>query len=88
MTVSAGLEGDIRDIDCRRAVDLMSDYLDGRLDGADRTRLDQHLADCPYCVEYLAQLRATIDALGRAQPADLSDEALAELVHVYRTWKQ
>ena len=65
----------------------MSDYLDGRLAGRDRTRLEAHLSDCPHCSEYLAQLRITIDALGRAEPDALSDEALAELVGLYRRWR-
>ena len=72
---------------CRQALALMSDYLDGALSSGDRARLDEHLADCPHCAEYLAQLRITIDALGRAQPADLSDDALDELVAVYRRWR-
>jgi anti-sigma factor RsiW len=72
---------------CREAVALMSDYIDGLLDETDRTRLDAHLADCPLCVEYLAQLRATIDALGQAEPEDLSEEALDEFVSLYREWR-
>ena len=77
-----------RDIACRQAVELMSDYLDGRLEERDRVRLERHLDDCPHCVEYLAQLRVTIDALGRAEPDDLSDEALDELVDLYRRWRR
>jgi anti-sigma factor RsiW len=71
---------------CRDAVALMSDYLDGRLDERDRARLEEHLAACPHCTEYLAQLRVTIDALGRAAPNDLSPAALDELVELYRQW--
>jgi anti-sigma factor RsiW len=76
-----------RDLACREAIELMSDYLDGRLDEADRVRLERHLQECPYCGEYLAQLRVTIDALGRAEPADLTDEALDDLVALYRRWR-
>jgi anti-sigma factor RsiW len=72
---------------CRQAVALMSDYLDGRLGGRDRTLLDAHLAGCPHCTEYLAQLRVTIDTLGRAEPEDLSDHAVDELVALYRQWR-
>ena len=72
---------------CRDAVALMSDYLDGNLDDRDRARLEGHLAGCPHCTEYLAQLRATIDALGRAEPEDLSDDALEELVDLYHRWQ-
>ena len=52
-----------RQLVCREAVALMSDYVDGVLDQRDRGRLDAHLADCELCTEYLAQLRATIDVL-------------------------
>jgi anti-sigma factor RsiW len=76
-----------RTLVCRDAVALMSDYIDGALDDRDRNRLDAHLADCPHCTEYLAQLRATIDALGHAEPDDLSDEALDEFVDLYRQWR-
>ena len=76
-----------RSLVCRRAVELMSDYLDGRLDRRDHARLEAHLAACPHCSEYLAQLRVTIDALGRAEPTDLSDDALDELVGLYRRWR-
>jgi anti-sigma factor RsiW len=72
---------------CREAVALMSDYLDGRLLPRDLERLEAHLAACPHCSEYLAQLRVTIDALGRAEPDALTDEALDELVSLYRRWR-
>ena len=71
---------------CRQAVALMADYLDGTLDGRDRQRLENHLRGCPHCSEYLAQLRATIDALGHAEPEALSDDALDEIVTLYRRW--
>jgi len=65
----------------------MADYLDGGLAPRDRQRLEAHLADCPHCSEYLAQLRVTIDALGRAVPDALTDDALNELVGLYRRWR-
>ena len=76
-----------RDIACRHAIELMSDYLDGRLEQGDRTRLERHLDDCPYCGEYLAQLRITIDSLGHAEPADLSEQAVDDLVELYQRWR-
>lgn len=71
---------------CREAVALMTAYLDGALKERDRARLEAHLAACPHCSEYLAQLRATIDVLGHAEPEDLSDEALDEFVGLYQRW--
>ena len=76
-----------RELVCREAVALMADYLDGTLRGADRARLERHLAACPHCTEYLAQLRVTIDMLGRVEPAALPDEALDDLVALYRRWQ-
>lgn len=76
-----------RSLVCRQAVALMGDYLDGRLSEREGARLESHLAACPHCSEYLAQLRITIDALGRAEPDVLTDEGLDELVAVYRRWR-
>jgi anti-sigma factor RsiW len=72
---------------CRDAVALMAAYLDGVLPAPDRERLETHLAGCPHCSEYLAQLEATIEALGRVEPQDLPDETVDELVTLYRHWQ-
>ena len=65
----------------------MADYLDGRLSPRDLARLEKHLAACPHCSEYLAQLRVTIDALGHVEPDALTTDALDELVGLYRRWQ-
>jgi anti-sigma factor RsiW len=77
-----------RAIVCREAVELMSDYLDGALAAGERRRLEAHLAGCAHCSEYLRQLEESVAALGRVEPEALSDEALGELVSVYRRWKR
>ena len=56
---------------CREAVALMAAYLDGALPASDRARLEGHLADCPHCSEYLAQLRVVIEVSGEVTPDDL-----------------
>ena len=71
---------------CREAVSLMVAYLDGALGPRDHARLELHLADCPHCSEYLAQIRATIDTLGRIEADHLPDDAVDELVALYRRW--
>ena len=74
-------------IACRDAVALMTAYLDGELDDRERDLLEEHLTECPHCEEYLAQLRVTVDALGHATPDDLPEEAVDELVELYRRWR-
>jgi anti-sigma factor RsiW len=75
-----------RTLVCREAVELMSDYLEDALTPRDRRRLENHLADCPHCSEYLRQLEVSIAALGRVEPEALPDETLDALVNVYRRW--
>ena len=72
---------------CRDAVALMAAYLDDALPESDRSRLEDHLADCPHCSEYLAQIRVVIDVAGEVTPEALDDEALDDLVELYRNWR-
>jgi anti-sigma factor RsiW len=76
-----------RELVCREAVALMTEYLDDVLPARDRARLEAHLDRCPHCTEHLAQLRITIETMGRAQPEDLPAEALDDLVDLYRQWR-
>lgn len=75
------------DLVCREAVELVTDYLEGTLSRRDHDRLEAHLAECPHCTEYLAQMRTTIAAVGRVEPESLAPEALDELVGLYRRWQ-
>ena len=75
-----------RDLACREAVELVTDYLEGALSADDRSRLEGHLANCPHCTEYLAQMRRTLDLLGRIEPEALEPQVQDELVALYRRW--
>jgi anti-sigma factor RsiW len=77
----------VRDLVCQQAVELVTDYLEGRLSRPARRRFETHLADCPHCTEYLAQMRATISLTGRLAPEDLSPPMRDEFVELYRRWK-
>ena len=76
-----------RAVVCQEAVELVTDYLEGALSRRDRARLEAHLAGCPHCHEYLAQMRATIAALGRVEPDELAPEVRDELVSLYEAWR-
>ena len=72
---------------CQQVVELVTDYLEGALPGADRQRFERHLAGCPHCTEYLAQMRETIRLAGRVAPEDLTPVMRAELTDLYRRWR-
>ena len=76
-----------QDLVCRQAVELVTDYLEGALTGRERARLEAHLAACPHCSEYLAQMRRTLDLLGRVEPEELDPRVQDDLVALYRRWQ-
>jgi anti-sigma factor RsiW len=75
-----------RDVVCQQAVELVTDYLEGALSRADRRRFEAHLAECPHCTEYLAQMRRTIELTGSITPEDLSPQVQDEFIVLYRQW--
>ncbi len=76
-----------KDLACREAVELVTEYLEGALSRRDRRRLEAHLAACPNCEAYLEQIRTTINLTGSIEPEDLSPEARDELTELYRRWR-
>jgi anti-sigma factor RsiW len=76
-----------RDLVCQRAVELVTDYLEGTLSRSARRRFEAHLAVCPHCTEYLAQMRETISLTGRLAPEDLTPQLRDEFVDLYRRWQ-
>lgn len=69
---------------CRELVELITDYLEGRLSPADRERFEAHLAECGPCRTYLEQFRQTIALLGRLPEETLSDEVRGALLTAFR----
>ena len=76
-----------RDLVCQQAVELVTDYLEGALPRADRRRYETHLAGCPHCTEYLAQMRKTIELTGTLTPDDLTPHMQDEFIALYRQWR-
>jgi anti-sigma factor RsiW len=73
---------------CRELVEVITDYIEGTLPDDDRRRFEEHLGECPYCVSYLEQMRATIDTLGELREESLAPEVRNELLEAFRGWKQ
>ena len=76
-----------RDLVCQQAVELVTDYLEGTLSRLARRRFEAHLAGCPHCTEYLAQMRETISCSGRLTPEDLTPQMRDEFVDLFRRWQ-
>lgn len=77
------------DLPCAMVVDLITDYLDDAMSPPERTRLDDHLAECDDCVTVLDQFRTTITVTGRLASDDVDrlDEATrAQLISVFQQW--
>jgi len=76
------------ELNCQQLVELVSDYLEGALGPADVARFEGHIAACEGCREYLAQMRLTIQALGRLPEESIPPAAREELLTAFRTWRK
>ena len=71
---------------CKEFVELVTEYLEGRLPDEDVRRFDEHMEDCFWCARYLEQMRTTIKVVGRIEEEDLSPDAKDALLHAVRDW--
>jgi anti-sigma factor RsiW len=78
--------GENGDISCQELVELVTDYLEAALPEADRARFEAHLAECPHCEEYVAQIRQTIDIVGELTAEMISLERRQQLLEAFRGW--
>jgi anti-sigma factor RsiW len=72
---------------CREIVELVTDYLEERLPSETRLAFEEHLAVCPGCTNYLAQMRETIRLTGELREESLSPEVRQELLRAFRDWR-
>jgi anti-sigma factor RsiW len=72
---------------CKELVETITAYLDQTLADIDRQRLENHLAECPHCTEYVAQMRETIARLGTIDETSLSPGTREQLLNAFRDWR-
>jgi hypothetical protein len=76
------------EIRCHQIVEIVTDYFEGALDEADRTRFEMHIVVCRGCENYLQQMRFAA-ATAEDVPAEEPDpQQMAELVDAFRGWKR
>jgi anti-sigma factor RsiW len=79
--VSAGVE-----LTCRQLVELVTDYLEGRLPPRQHSLFEEHVATCEWCATYLDQMRQTLRALGTLTEESISPGARDALLDAFRDW--
>jgi hypothetical protein len=75
------------EMSCRELVESITEFLEGAMPHDDPLRLEQHLEECPYCQNYLDQMRQTIEALGHLSEESIAPRARDELLAVFRDWR-
>lgn len=80
----------VRRLPCAEVVELVTDYLEGALSPDARYLIEQHLAGCDGCAEYLDQILQTVRLLRGTTVADgdavvtLTEDACARLAEAFR----
>ncbi len=82
MTPGAG------ELTCIELVELVTEYVEERLDGRQVARFEAHIAGCDGCRTYLEQMRETIAALGHLPEESISDEARERMIAAFTGWRR
>jgi anti-sigma factor RsiW len=75
-------------LSCQDITALVSDYLEGRLTFGQRVRFQLHLGICRGCRRYLAQMKQTVQLLGKMPDEPPPADVQAQLLAQFRTWKR
>ena len=70
---------------CIEVVEVVSDYLERSLGVEESVRLEAHLVICEGCDAYVAQMRATVAALGRLDAGAQASPNLESVLAAFRS---
>ena len=73
---------------CADIVKLVTDYEEGRLTPDERRRFEEHVSICPPCRSFLAQMRTTIELVGKLSEDDVPPAMEEHLLNAFRDWKR
>jgi anti-sigma factor RsiW len=76
------------ELTCQELVEIVTDYLEGALSAEERARFEAHLADCPGCRNYMAQIQTTIRVSGLLSEETIPPAARDGLLYRFRSWKK
>jgi len=69
---------------CKDSIHVLLDYLDGEMSAEEQRRLEEHLAECPPCVEFVRSYRATPGLCRKALAAKMPEELSRKLTEFLR----
>jgi NMD protein affecting ribosome stability and mRNA decay len=73
---------------CRKVTELMTDDMEGKLQGLKKVELDFHMLLCPFCSRYKKQLETTIATVRETQKAEASADARTAAISAFRARKK
>jgi predicted anti-sigma-YlaC factor YlaD len=73
---------------CKELVELVTDYLEGKLPDDVRMRIENHLSGCDGCTNYLDQIRQTIRLTGRLREESLTPQQRDDLLKLFCDWNK
>ncbi len=76
------------ELTCKEVVELVTDYLEHMLLPEVQARFETHVAECPGCETYIAQMQQTIAVLHKLSEEQLFADTKEELLDMFRQWKQ
>jgi anti-sigma factor RsiW len=68
------------DVDCRRLVELLHDFLSGEMPPEDYATLQAHIEQCPPCGVYLTTYKLTITMSRCLPPKEIPSDAASRLL--------
>ena len=71
-------------ITCQELTELVTEYIEGTLGAHETALFEQHLNFCDGCDWYVDQMRTTIAAVGRIEPADVPEPVRDRLLAAFR----
>jgi anti-sigma factor RsiW len=77
------------ELPCRDIVEVVTAYLEGYLEEDLHERFEYHLTTCAKCVDYVEQMRRTIDITGHAlEPEQLAADIRDGLRSAFADWSR
>jgi anti-sigma factor RsiW len=74
-------------MDCNELVELVTAYLDGALDDETHARVEAHLTTCDGCVNYIQQIRETVQTVGKIRDQELDPAFRSRLLDAFKDFR-